>query len=185
MGMVFTVSRREALIRQLDTAVHMWFLERDALSTHVIAMAAHQCLCDLGSKNKTGPVARDRIGHKPFTFAYDWLRHASSDPQDAIDFQPHKNEWVMWDAITSFEKIFGGLTAYMHAFQAFFYFQWTWNKPDARKDMKVFLPKGMTVEELGSLSRPEAFAKLAEMFAAQILAAAQKRGTRAERYFGA
>ena len=132
------------------------------------AMAAHQCLCDLGSKSGKGPEARERLGKEPFTYAYDWLRHASTDSQDAIDFAPHRNRWVLWDAITSFEKIFGGSTAHMRAFHAFFYFEWSWNKPDARKDMAVFLPKGMTVDQLGSLSRLEAFAKLTEMFAAEI-----------------
>jgi hypothetical protein len=169
MGMVFTVDRRGALIRQIDTAVHMWFFERDSLAIHVVAMAAHQCLCDLGSKDGNGPEVRTQVGKEPFEYAYDWLRHASSDPHDAIDFAPNKNSWVLWDAITSFEKIFGGSTAYMRAFQAFFYFQWTWNKPDARNDMSVFLPKAMTVYQLGALSRLEAFAKLTEMFAAEIL----------------
>jgi hypothetical protein len=40
-GLVLTVKRRDALIRQLDTAIELSFTGRDVLSIHLIAMSAH------------------------------------------------------------------------------------------------------------------------------------------------
>ena len=43
-GLVLTVKRRDALIRQLDTAIERSFTGRDVLSIHLIAMSARRRL---------------------------------------------------------------------------------------------------------------------------------------------
>jgi hypothetical protein len=146
----------------------MWFLERDPLSIHLIIMAAHQCLTDLGKKSRKAPVARDCVGDIQFATAYDWLRHASSDPNDLIDFPPMSNAYLLWDATISFQKIFGGSTAYMRTFHAYFVLWHLPGSPDFRERADAFLPEGVTIYEVFQLTRAEFFVKLTEMFAAGI-----------------
>jgi hypothetical protein len=167
-GLVITLKRRDALVRQLDTAIWLWFAQHDPVSVHLIIMPAYQVLADLGKKEGKGPVVREWIGKLRFTTAYDWLRHASSDPGDYVDFPPRINEQIMWDATISFEKLFGGRTAYMMTFQAYFVLWLCPEVPQFREGADVFMPKKVTVEQASSLSRIDFFAKFAELFAAEI-----------------
>jgi hypothetical protein len=75
----------------------------------------------------------------------------------------------MFDAITSFQRIFGGqITVFMLAFRAYFAIH-----SDLQTSKTLlshadqFLPKGMTLQEARSLSRWGALNKLTEMFATQ------------------
>ena len=47
-GLVVSVDRRNALIGQIETAIGLWLQGGDALTIHLIVMAVHQCLRDLG-----------------------------------------------------------------------------------------------------------------------------------------
>ena len=38
-GLVITLRRRDALVRQLDTAIQMWFLGQDSVSIHLLVNA--------------------------------------------------------------------------------------------------------------------------------------------------
>ena len=168
-----TVTRRDALVCELDTAIRLWFFEYDPLSIHLIVVAAHTCLDDLGKKDGKGPVARKQVGAAQLTTVYDWLRHASSDPHDVVDFPPLSNALLLWDAVISFRKIFGGSTASMRTYLAFFALRIRPTlkppNPHLSEHSDAFLPEGVTVEDVGNLSRLEFFAKLTEMFAAEIL----------------
>jgi hypothetical protein len=118
-GLVITLRRPDALIRELDTAIRMWFLEDDPVSIHLLVMPAYHVLCDLGRKAGNAPDIHEFVGDN-FDTGYDWLRHASSDPKDIIDFPPRVNEFLIWACSISFEKIFGGRSFYMMTFQAYF-----------------------------------------------------------------
>jgi hypothetical protein len=190
-GLVLTVTRRDALVRLLDTATRLWFLGHDPLSIHVIAMAAHRVLYDLGKKSGKAPVARMHLSEEKFTVGYDWLRHASSDPDDYIDFPLRTNELLLWDALISFEEIFGGAnykrtvdltddeaivtvkrgedvtTPYMKTFQAYFVLWLVPEDPRFREGLDAFLPEGVKAEDVSSLSRTEFFVKVTEMFVAE------------------
>jgi hypothetical protein len=95
-GLVITLRRRDALVRQLDTAVMMWFLGFDPVSIHLLVMPAYHVLCDLGHKTGNRPDIHDFVGYSRFDTGYDWLRHASRDPEDIIDFPPRVNDFLMW-----------------------------------------------------------------------------------------
>jgi len=170
-GLVITLSRRDALVRQLDTAIRMWFIKDDPASIHLLAMPAYHVLCDLGSKTGKGPNFHEFVGGR-FDTGYDWLRHASSDPHDIIDFPPRLNDFLIWACSISFEKIFGGRTAYMMTFQAYFCLWLMPESPKFREGADAFMPKGLSVKEASALSREHFFMKLAKMFAAEIRATA-------------
>ena len=166
-GLVITVTRRDLLISQLDSAIRMWFFKQDPVPIHLLLMPAYHVLCDLGRRNDKGPDIGKHV--KDVDGGYDWMRHASSDPHDFIDFPPRTNEFLMWSCTISFEKLFGGRTAYMMAFQAFFVLWLVPEDPKFREGASASMPKGMTVEQASALGRLEFFDKLTEMFAADIL----------------
>ena len=45
-----TLSKLDAMQRQLDTAIHLWFAEADPVSIHTLASAAHELLHALYKK---------------------------------------------------------------------------------------------------------------------------------------
>ena len=113
---------------------------------------------------------------------YDWLRHASSDPHDYVDFPPRLNEYLLWACSISFEKIFRGRSPYTSTFQAYFVLWLMPEMPKFREGADAFMPNGLSVEEASALERLDFFTKLTEMFGAEILAAQKSR---TEKYFGA
>jgi hypothetical protein len=87
-----------------------------------------------------GSHARTVISIPASRKPYDWLRHASSDPDDYVDFAPKVNEFLLWVCTISFEKIFGGRTVYMMAFQAAFVLWLVPEKPKFCEGAVAFLP---------------------------------------------
>jgi hypothetical protein len=172
-GKVIVAWRGGAIAELLDCAIWLWFLQSAPLSTHLLAMSAYQCLEDLGKNKGKGPFLKERMGNKKFTAYYDFLRHASSNPQVGIDFPPSVNGPIIFDAAVAFQKIFGGyVTASMLAFKSYFIAV----KPEMDMPEEVvtnadkLLPKGITLQEARSLSRLEAYNRLSELFAAEIAA---------------
>lgn len=154
-------------MRQVDTAIRLWFFDYDPLSIHLIAMPAYQVLEDLGKNSGKRPrTIKKRLGKAGFTTLYDWLRHASGEAHDCVDFPCRVNEQLLWDTTISFEKIFRGRSAYMMTFQAYFVLQLVPKSPKFRESADAFLPDGVSVEQVGSFGRYEFFVKLTEMFAA-------------------
>jgi hypothetical protein len=86
-GRVVTYTRRDALIRVLETAIELWFRGQEDLSAHLLAMAAHECLCSLGYVS----FLKKAVGWTHFGLAYEWLKHAKKDPDDVLDFSPLTN----------------------------------------------------------------------------------------------
>lgn len=119
-GEVIRVTRKESLVRLLDTAILFWFEEREPLSTHVVISAAYNVLEALGSKTGKGPQLKNASDRRKLTLAYDFLRHASSSQLDALDFPLRLNALLLADAIGAFQRIFGETTANMHAFSAYY-----------------------------------------------------------------
>jgi len=164
---VIKLTRCDALVRQLDSAIRMWFLEHDPVPIHLLLLPTYDVLRDLGKKNGNAPDI-ESIRPQNFRIAYDWLRHASSDLEDFTDFSARTNEFLLWVCIGSFEKIFGPRTVFMMTFQAYFVLWLMPENPKFREGAKAFLPKVLSVEEAITFGRLEFFVKLNEMFAAQI-----------------
>jgi hypothetical protein len=92
------ISKIEAARRQLDTAIELWFLDKDEVSVHTLAAAAYQLVHDL--KEHKG-LAREllydsamikdeyrkqwiKVIKKPMNF----FKHADNDPEEALEFSP-------------------------------------------------------------------------------------------------
>jgi hypothetical protein len=94
------VSKLAAAHRQLDTAIDLWFRDRDLVSINALAFNAHEIIQDINKKkgNTEGTmlgmaqklVKPDhveevmRLWKKPLTF----LKHADRDPYDILEFDP-------------------------------------------------------------------------------------------------
>lgn len=164
------VSRPHAIARLLDMAIWLWALEKDPLAVHLLAMAAYQCLEDMGKKTGKGPKLKTTIGADAFTQAYDFLRHASSSHTAHVALPPPANSFVIFEAIAAFRAIFGGATIYMETFWAhFMLFGNEVHKPqqDVRSRAGNWLPKGVTIEDVEGLTKEAFLDKLTEMFTVQ------------------
>lgn len=151
------VPRKAALARQLDTAVSLWFSEKDALAVHLIVMAAHRCLCDLHGKKV-----------EESTNVYDWLRHSSKDPDDRIDFNEGDNPRLLMGAIMLFDRIYGRSTPSMRAFEAWFFLRHLPSHFEGRKYASEVLPqKGVTLADVVNMRRGEFLRKLSKRFLAE------------------
>lgn len=164
-GLVITVDQRQAIMSELDTAIFMWLSKLDPLSTHLVVMAAHECLCNLGGESN-GPTSTKHAGKDTVALAYDWLRHASSDPHDIFDFPPRINEVALWDCIGSFIRVFGITTNWMDAFLAYFSLHLGSDDPSVREGAHALLPEGVTIDEVNSLGSGDFFRKMLPLFAA-------------------
>lgn len=155
-GLVVSIERRDALIAQIDTAIGHWLHGRDALTIHLIAMAAHQCLRDLGYPSKLEEI----VGWDHFSMAYDWLRHAKADPNDAMIFNPRTNEVVLWECCVGMGYVFGGSTVAMDAFSLWAALHLFPEQPNIRENTTTNLPEGLVLSEIEGLNLDDFLAKV-------------------------
>jgi hypothetical protein len=166
---ILSVTRCEALMRVIDTAIWLWVLERDPLSIHLLVKSSYQCLRDLGAKTGKGPISHTVVGD--FNLVYDWLRHASDSTTVGVDFAPATNGLLLFELIESFEAIFNKRTVYMRAFTAYFAFDFARavSDPTFRAIAHQELPKGMAADDFLKLSRREFFAKAVDVLRKPII----------------
>jgi hypothetical protein len=169
IGIAINENRKGTLIRLMDTAIWMWFFERDPFAIHLLVCASYFVLADLGKNSGKGPPIEKGFGRFSMSAVYDFLRHAEPDMlNDSVDLVSSVNQWMLFDGITSFELLFNGRTVYMRTFDAYYALWPTDVHPKLRENAAAFLPKGVSVEEATRLKRSEFFAKYSEMFADQI-----------------
>jgi len=126
-------------------------------------------LCDLGQNNGKGPIIARDMGRFDMTLVYDFLRHAEPGMlHDSVDFAPEFNQWMLFDGIWSFKRLYGGRTAFMRTFEAYYALWPSPTHPKLREKADTFLPEGLSIEEAEVLTRSQFFAKGTEMFANQI-----------------
>jgi len=120
---IVTFTRRDVILRQLETALGLWFQDGDMISVHTLAASARQVAHDVGEKegkpsnliSKLTPEQRRR----QFKFQ-NYFKHADKDPNATLHFAPEITETHLYDAILSYGKIYGGLSHLMRAFSYFY-----------------------------------------------------------------
>jgi hypothetical protein len=152
----------------MDTAIRDWFFERDPFPIHLLVCASYMVLSDLGRNSGKGPVIERDFGRFSLTPVYDFLRHAEPDMlNDSVDLVPTFNEWMLFDAINSFDRLFNRRTVFMRTFAAYYAVHPLGGGAHRklREHAEDFLPEGISAEEAAGLGRIEFFMKLTEMFA--------------------
>jgi hypothetical protein len=162
-GKVVVFTREQILIRLIDTAIFLWFHNGDMLSVHMLASASYKTLCDLTKKTGKVPWLTEIVGYEGLTMAYDFLRHAPSDPNVVLDFPPRANLTLLAGTVTTFEAHFGYRTNYMTILMLRFMCILTTDKPDTKAAFAYlayeYFPEDFVIEDFAKLERVEFFDK--------------------------
>ena len=128
----FEVSKLDAVRRQLDTAIGLYFDERDPVSIHTLAAAAYDVLRGVNSKRGGSPMAlKERMlnyvrkEHIPkvrraLNEAQNFFKHADRDHDQLLSFNPGLSEVMLWDCCMKYHELSGEHTSYTEAFFAYF-----------------------------------------------------------------
>lgn len=127
-----TVSKLDAARRQLETAVVLYFAERDPVSIHTLTAAAYNVLRDIGRARKTSPmlikeqalawVQPEHVSsiRKKINEAENFFKHADKDPEGEIEFSPEQTELLLFDACTQYRTLVGESLPLLMLFSTWF-----------------------------------------------------------------
>jgi len=127
--MTITVTKTDVARSQIDTAIELWFGDRDPVSVHTLACAGLDVMNALGT-----PLGELAMRYDPSRFKEgmfkDWLlviteirnffKHADRNPEGTLDFKPSTNKYLLADCVDTFRRVSGGQTAVMQAYWAYF-----------------------------------------------------------------
>lgn len=164
-GRVIALSRKDVLIRELDMAIYLWFFDFDPVSVHLLVKPAQRCLDDIGHRRGVRPFLKELMEGEDDDQAYDFFRHASSDLRIHLDFAPEINQWIIWDSINAFAKIFGDRTVYMKCFSAYTAMHLASDTAKLVEVRELFFPDGVKIEDFRQVNRLEFFDKMLPLFA--------------------
>lgn len=107
------ISKLEAAQRQLDTAIDLWFEDRDGLSIFTLAFASLKVLLNLypheaddGFGAVIDKLIDEAIGWKDFSKHANFLKHADRDPDAVLnDFHPDAGMPVMGLATLLYRRL--------------------------------------------------------------------------------
>jgi len=123
------ITKLDAALRQLETAIILWFNNGDSLSIHTLVSASYQIIYDLNKHQKGPRMTPDSELIKPekqqeFKRALkEWanfMKHADTDPAKTIFFNPEVNEYLLFDAVTSYSIITKEIRPILHCFRIWF-----------------------------------------------------------------
>jgi hypothetical protein len=126
--MVDNLGKLEVARRQLREAIWLFFHERDAITIHTVAAAAHQILDDLArlkgieSIRHNSAVRKDRekFWIKILNATQNFSKHADKDPEGTLDFNPELQHFFIIDAI----QLYAHLSSYSPFPEAILYCLW-------------------------------------------------------------
>lgn len=149
MRSAIKISKLDAAKRQIETAIHLYFLSRDPVSIHTLSYASYQILTDL-NKHRGGKamLLQDMVkiytkpGHEKEVFAKiheaeNFFKHADRDPEEAVDFSPEAAEVVLWEGCLKYTELSGEQTPIMQAMNLWYQIQHPdlFKYEDLRKDL--------------------------------------------------
>jgi hypothetical protein len=111
----FTVSKLNASRRQLNTAIELWFEERDEISVHTLAAAAYQVIHDVNESSDTKAellynsiVIKDEHRSEAIRFLkrpMNFFKHADNDPHATLEFFPALTDIYLLFAIEGLRSL--------------------------------------------------------------------------------
>jgi hypothetical protein len=132
MMTTYKISKIDAARRQLETAIYLFFYERDSVSIHTLTAAAYNVIADvLNHKGLSHKNMRERIlervkdEHKGYFLkklkeAENFFKHADRDPDAFLEFNPGQTEMLIWDAIIDYKVLSGETPPVYHVFHLWF-----------------------------------------------------------------
>lgn len=121
------ITKIEVAVHQLETAIDLWFSDRDVPSITTLGFASHEVLFRLNEASPSNlrsladpDVAPEELRpywHKLFRLDYDFCRHAGTDPNEPHFFSVGSLHLVLLDAVFLYERLgFSGRLNF-HAFK--------------------------------------------------------------------
>jgi len=106
------ITKLDAVRRQLETAITLWFHDADPVSVHTLVMAAHGILRAINKKRGGQPMLGDpnpriRPGFEKkvadmFAGASNFFKHGDKDPLATHYFAPKSNQFMILDACQAY-----------------------------------------------------------------------------------
>jgi hypothetical protein len=154
------ITRQNAIERQLNTAIWLWFYEGDVVSVHTLACSALKIARDIGrtigKKSMLIDILNERnkaLG-KAAMEPQDFFKHARKDPDAVLPFDPDRTPYHIYDALVLYREIYGDISPHMDLFLLRFRL----DHPEVvRSAAPVTLPEGFDVEIVRRMNRTEFF----------------------------
>lgn len=123
------VTKVEAAVRQIDTAIKLWFSDGDLVSIHVLTSSAYEIIEHL-NKNRGGkPLLydshlikdEDRNGVlRQLKLPWNFFKHANNDPNNVLVLNTNYTEGMLELACQGIKILKVAPTELMHAYHCYF-----------------------------------------------------------------
>jgi len=157
------IPQEQVAIGQLDTAIELWFHERDKASIHTLASAARGVLENIARerRNPRELTLQDFIKTKPRAFQdfmrdpQNYFKHGNPKPRG---YHPRQSEVIILDSIVACSQLFGCISPLMALFVA--RISITDKKPQLLSgQIEDVLLKGRKIDDFVGLDRKAFFQK--------------------------
>jgi hypothetical protein len=110
----FTVTKLEAVVPQIETAVDLWFHDCDPIPIHTLTAAAHRIVLDLLEHQGKTTLTFDTKYIKPgreqeykrlMRKAETFFKHAKDDPDGRLKFNPESTETYLFTTIIGYKEL--------------------------------------------------------------------------------
>jgi hypothetical protein len=111
---IITVTKMDAVRRQLNTAIELWFSDGDPVAIHTLASASHDVLHILYRKKGLTGLIFDAPLIEPehrkqwsllITECYNFFKHGRQDTEKTINFSPRVNEFLIAFQVLALKKM--------------------------------------------------------------------------------
>ena len=137
MPILLKVTKFDAVRRQLDAAIRLYFGEDDPVAIHTLTAAAHQLLSDLNQASSGAPTLKDTIlshvrpdkrddARRLLSAASNFFKHADRDPHTVLEFLPSQTEILLLDGCLKYRDVTRELVPTLATYQT-----WFWLGPGA------------------------------------------------------
>ena len=125
------ISKLEAVRRQVETAIRIYFVNGDPVSVHTLAAASLQILVDLDKKGPQTGTLWDLLRRqvrpeyideviKLFTAPENFFKHADRDPDKILEFPLAEPELFLWECVAKYPELTGETPLMMVAYRIWF-----------------------------------------------------------------
>jgi hypothetical protein len=125
------IAKLEAAKRQLETAILLYFNDKDPISIHTLVGAAHEVIADLNKKAGGSPLILEgamikneykREFLKVIREAKNFFKHADKDHDETVDFNPEVNDFYLLDACEGYQLLTGEKNPYFIIYRGWFHY---------------------------------------------------------------
>lgn len=149
------VSKLDAVKRELEHAIRLFFLSGDPVVIHLVISSAQQVLRDLCRYKKIpsfinqamSMVKKDKQAYvmKELRKSYNFFHHGDKDPDGTVEFNPDSNDYALWECVDMYSSLTKETTGLMQAYRLWFYTKNS-NLLLEMKDQKLFEGIAQTVD---------------------------------------